>query len=230
MQDLWDQIAAVARELALAHFEAPPVEPLVLALHYGIPIVPSDGAALWHTDADQPCLHYDRREFPLRARFTVAHELLEILSSQGLIDFAVPAELARQSEALYQHGAAELLLPGPLLAAEGPAADWDLSYLQRAFRVSWEALGRQVLQHLEAVLTIVDNGALYCRLNSPGLRAPTLLDPVERSAVDQVYAAWPCPEPRRAAGPQFRVRAWPAWPERQGVRRVVALTQPREGD
>ena len=230
MDDLWEQMAAVARELALAHFEAPPVEPLVLALHYGIPIVPSDGAALWHTDAEHPCLHYDRGQFPLRARFTAAHELLEMLSALGYLDFAVPRELADRSEALYQHGAAELLMPGPLLVAEGEAGDWDLGQLQRAFRVSWEALGRNVLRHVEAVLTIVDNGAVYCRVSSPGLRTPAALDPAERVAVDRAYAAWPSPGSQAVAGPHLRVRAWPVLPERQGVRRVVVLARPTEGD
>ncbi len=230
MQDVLDHIARLAQGLACAHFSSPPVEPLLLALQYGIPVVPSDGATLWHTNAGRPCLHYDRTEFEPRARFAVAHELLEVLADQGRIDFTVPPELVSHTERIFQHGAAELLMPAPMLADEGAACGWDLAHLQTTFRVSLEALGRKVLQHIEAVLTIVDNGEVVCRAATPGLRAPAQLDPIERHSVEQVHQAWPSLAVHQARGPRFSVQSWAALPERQQIRRVVMLTLPLEWD
>jgi len=228
MDDLLDLIRELAEGLALAHFDGPPVDVVALAERLGIAVEPTVAATRWTLRSSGPVVSLPSDLPPERARFTLAHEIVEIQCALASPPLPIVRDEASRAEWLIQVGASDLLMPREWFEREGSASDWDLAYLRECFDVSWEAAARRVTVCTPATCTILDNQQVTARLGSPDLRFPRSLDPSEREAVNEVYAAWPSPTPQHREGPHFRCTAWPALPERNRIRRVCLLTYPVE--
>jgi hypothetical protein len=228
MDDLSDHIRELAEGLALAHSDGPPVDVAALAAALGIAVEETVTAARWALRSSGPVISLPADLPPERARFILAHEIVEVQCALAVPPLPIVRDEANRAESLFQAGASDLLMPREWFEADGTASGWDLAYLRERFAVSWEAAARRVTVCTAAACTILDNGAISTRLGSPEMRVPRQLDPLEREAVDAVHAAWPSPTPHEREGATFRCVAWPALPERNHIRRVCLLTYPAE--
>ncbi len=228
MDELFERMRGLAERLAFEYFDGPPVNPAVIAWRRGMRIRPTESVPRWSTDEPTPTIYLPEDLPPERQRFVLAHELLEIEAARASPPFPIIRELADRAEWLFQFGASELLMPRPWFEQAGADSGWDLRHLRELFEVSWEAAARRVPVCTVAICTIMDNGTATARVGSEGLQFPKTLALVEQKAVDAVYQAWPELGPHRRGCDEFRCEAWPALPERGGIRRVCLLTYPLE--
>jgi len=228
LDDLSDRIRELAERLALDHFDGPPVDPTALAERLGLVIEESVTAPHWVLRSSGPVISLPADLPPDRARFILAHEVVEVQCALAVPPLEIARDEADRAERMFQAGASDLLMPREWFEAEGTASGWDLAHLRERFEVSWEAAARRVPACTPAACCIVDNGVVTTRLGSPQLSLPRRWDPLEREAVGAAYAAWPSPTPHEREGPHFRCVAWPALPERNRIRRVCLLTYPSE--
>ncbi len=228
MDDLFDRIRELAEGLALAHFARPPVDVTALAEALGIAIEPTVTAPHWVLRGNGPVISLPEDLPPERARFILAHEIVEVQAALVTPPLPIVRDEADRAEWLFQVGASDLLMPREWFESEGTASGWDLAYLRERFDVSWEAAARRVTVCTPAACAILDNGLVTTRLAGAEIRVPRQLDPVEQGAVEAAYAAWPSPTPQEREGPHFRCVAWSALPERNRIRRVCLLTFPME--
>jgi hypothetical protein len=228
MDELLERVRELAERLAFEHFEGPPVNPAIIAWRRGMRIRATESVPHWSNDDRAPTIYLPERLPPERQRFVLAHEVLEIEAARASPPFPMTRELGDRAEWLFQLGASELLMPRPWFEAAGADSGWNLRHLHERFEVSWEAAARRVPICTPAVCTIVDNETVTARVGSQGLQFPRALAPLEQEAVSAVYEAWPEADPQRRGSDEFHCDAWPALPERAGIRRVCLLTYPVE--
>jgi hypothetical protein len=228
MDELIERIRELAEALAFEHFEGPPVDPFVLAERLGYGVLREGIAARWARRGDRVTIHLPADLPPERARFTLAHEILEAAAAATSPPLPLVRELAGRAEQLFQLGASDLLMPRRWFAEAGSASGWGLSTLRELFVVSWEAATRRVPVCTPAIGTIADNGRVAVRVGSDGLAFPRQPAAEEQAAIAAAYGTWPNPEPARRSGPGFTCAAWPALPEQNAIRRVCLLTYPEE--
>jgi hypothetical protein len=228
MDELIERIRELAEGLASEHFKGPPVDPFALAEGLGVTVVRGGAVPRWVIKQGRATVHLPKDMLPERLRFTLAHEILEVVAAQSSPPLPLVRELAHRAERLFQLGAADLLMPRRWFAEAGRDSGWDLGHLRELFGVSWEAAARRVPVCTPAICTIVDNGRASPRVGSDGLAFPRGPTPEEQEAISAAYDAWPAAEPVRRSAPDFTCVAWPALPERNRIRRVCLLTYPSE--
>jgi len=228
MEELIERIRELAEGLACEHFGGPPVDPFVLAEHLGTAIVRGGAVPRWVIEQGRATVHLPEDMAPERLRFTLAHEILEVVAAQSSPPLPLVRELAHRAERLFQLGASDLLMPRAWFTEAGRGSDWDLSHLRELFGVSWEAAARRVPVCTPAICTILDNGWVSVRVGSDGLAFPRRPTPEEQATIAAAYDAWPAAEPVRRSAPDLTCVAWPALPERNRVRRVCLLTYPED--
>jgi predicted transcriptional regulator len=229
MDDVIERLRELAEGLAFEHFEGPPVDPFLLAERMGVEVVRGGAVARWRVEGEgRSVVHLPRELASDRARFTLAHELVEIAGAKASPPLQVSRDQAPRAEQLFQLGASDLLMPRRWFAEVGEETDWDLAELRDRFQVSWEAAARRVPVCVPAICTVVDNGRTTARAGSEGLSYPRRLAAEEREAIAAAYEGWPAAEPARRRGAGFTCVAWPALPERNAIRRVCLLTYPEE--
>jgi hypothetical protein len=229
MSDLVSAIRTLAEQLALTCFAGPPVDVRLLAERLGIAIEPTFATPRWTLALGVPTIFLPPDLPPERARFILAHEILELECARAEPPIVPLPDETDRAEGLYQAGASDLLMPQAWFEGAGADTDWDLAELRRRFDVSWEAATRRVPVCAWAVGTIIDNGRVTARVGSPGLHFRRRLEPPELETVNAAYEAWPGSTPTRREADGLRCAAWPALPERNGIRRVCLLTFPDGG-
>jgi hypothetical protein len=228
VDDLFERIRDLAEGLAIAHFDGPPVDVAALAERLGIAIERTAATPRWVIRGKGPVILLTQDLPPERARFILAHEIVEVQCALASPPLPIARDEASRAEWLFQTGASDLLMPCEWFEREGTACGWDLAHLRERFDVSWEAAARRVPVCTPATCTVIDNGHVTARVGSPDIRFPRRLEPTEREATDAAYAAWPSPTPQRREASGFRCEAWPALPERNRIRRVCLLTYPTD--
>jgi len=167
-----------------------------LAQRLGIALEPTVATPRWVLRGSGPVILLPEDLPPERARFILAHEIVEVQAALAVPPLPIVRDEADRAEWLFQVGASDLLMPREWFETEGTASAWDLAELRERFEVSWEAAARRVTVCTAAACTILDNGLVTTRLAGPEIRVPRSLDPAEQEAVETAYAEWPSPTPQ----------------------------------
>lgn len=128
------------------------------------PALPGGVPAYKYSGPEGPVVVLDSQLSPERRHFSLAHEAAHILlNHEGEV---LPNEEREANEL-----AAELLLPDDEFAS---LAHLTLRELKAAFpHASYEAIARRKLAYVDAVLTVLDDGAVTRRVHASGFAAPS---------------------------------------------------------
>jgi Zn-dependent peptidase ImmA (M78 family) len=187
-----------------------PVSAFDLATAYGLACVPgARGTASLEGDV----VRYDAQARLVRQHGSIAHEVAHyVLRLHGEPD----PELA------VRYTAGALMLPRSTFDRDVAREAWDLQRLCELHpNASAEMVARRISQVREAVVTVLDQGAIKARVSSPWMREPPRrLTPMERELVD---AALECGEAQRAS------ELLSAYPFVDGMhRRVIVVAEVRQ--
>lgn len=188
-------------ELALKHFNAPPVDPFALAVWLGISISPTAD-----TTAAPDRITLERTKYHPRLRFQAAHELVETLYGP-------------ETECEANRLTSQLLMPEEWFEADLAKLGPHLSKLTKRYQVSYEACVRRVCRLGSYIAAIVDNGKFKRRFCCEGFTAPTceLLD-FELPPLQEAFTRW-----KKITGE--RTTAWPVKPIQNDIRRIILVTE-----
>jgi hypothetical protein len=176
-RDLFAEWAGIADAyLARAGFGDEPTDPWLLATCYGKLVLHGSPCRMPHA------IYIDTTLSEFRQRFELAHELGH--DAQARYGYPI------HDEAAASWIAGHLLAPPRPFKRDLATHRWDLRVMREIYRMSWEALARRVADVRSAVITIVDQGRVTARLQSPWLNTdwgtkPTAL---ERELIDAARA------------------------------------------
>jgi Zn-dependent peptidase ImmA (M78 family) len=221
--------------LAEAGWERPPIDALAVASRLGITVALDDGQqgrarlvrlADYRGGDSHTAVMLRSDPRPERRQWAVAHELGECYAWRVYQALGVdPAEApAGSREVVANHLAGRLLLPGPWLADDGRACDWDLRELKNRYATaSHELIARRMLDFAPPIIvTIVDQERNTFRRSNVRGRAPAL-SPVERECWRLTHQT---NEPHEQQESMRRVRAWPV--HEPGWKREILRTELEE--
>lgn len=215
--------ACAAGVLWEAGIEGPPVDALAVAPRLGLVVARDDWAdcrARFVRLNDQESgdglgtIIVGPAERPERRQWAVAHEIGESVAHRVFDALGVRAETAPENsrELVANHLANCLLLPRTWFAADGRAADWDLSALKARYATaSHELIARRMLEMRgPIVVTLCDLGSVHWRRSNLTGRVPPLV-PEEHDVWQQSHTTGRPVDATLdpATSGLERVRCWP---------------------